>query len=180
MVETKTHLGIFSSSRTVQDEQYVNELNSIADALSPDKYTIYYGGGDAGAMGIIPKSFAEKQGGKVHAIDCNKFFDKYGSVSFAETTVYKTFEERQQKLIENTDIILCLPGGIGTLSELLDVLVLNDLNINQRKVILFNWKGMFDPIIDFIHNGIEQKYITCWKKLNITVVRSAAEVVDAL
>ena len=174
----KINLGIFSSSRCVHNQDYISELESIANKL-PNNYEICYGGGDSGAMGIIPKSFADR-GGKVHAIDCKKFYDKYGGVSFAENTIYDTFEERQQQLITKSDVILCLPGGIGTLSELMDVLVLNDLSIKTRKVILFNWGGLFNPIIDFINTGIEQKFITNWEKLNIIVVSSADAVIENL
>jgi uncharacterized protein (TIGR00730 family) len=172
-------LGIFSSSRTAQDIAYVNELNKIGNSLSTEDFSVRYGGGDAGAMGIIPKIFASRDG-VVNGVDCKKFHDKYGAASFGTTTVYDTFEERQQMLLQGSDVILCLPGGIGTLSELFDVLVLNDLSIVKRKVLLFNWNGVFDPILEFIQKGIENKFITNWEKLDITVVNSAQEVLDNL
>ena len=73
-------------------------------------------------------------GGKVSCIDQKNFAEKYGSVSFFNNTIVDTFSERQRKLIEKGDIYLCLPGGVGTLSEIFDVLVENDIyHKNEKK-----------------------------------------------
>lgn len=167
-------LGIFSSSRTIQDQNYLVQLEEMGNNL-PLNISLFYGGGDAGAMGVIPKIF-DYRGGSVTGIDCKKFNEKYGSPSFGKTIVYDSFEERQRQLLEASNVILCLPGGVGTLSELFDVIVSNDLSIKKRKIILFNWQGFFDPIITFIKNNVQKKYITSWEKLDITVADNSLDV----
>lgn len=142
------NLGIFSSSKDVIKE-ILPTLTQIANHLRLD-YKLHYGGGDSGLMGFIPSIFSER-GGKVIGHNIKLFSD---TEAFGEEIIYETFSERQSQLINKSNVILVLPGGVGTMSELFDVLVRNDLNlwddIKSRRVILLNFNKLFQPIHDFL------------------------------
>jgi uncharacterized protein (TIGR00730 family) len=153
------HLGIFSGSKTIQHYENLNDdLIKIAEGIPNDKIRIVYGGGTSGLMGVIPKRYSEL-GGKVTGIDADMFVKKFGSAEFGELEVYSTFNERQLRLIERSDIVLVLPGGVGTISELFDVLTLHDLNLKKTTVIIYNYNGFYDEIIQFIHKRQKEGFI---------------------
>ena len=91
-------------------------------------------------MGIIPKKFSERSG-QVFSVDSKQFIKNYDHLiykpEFVISYVMDTFTKRQNKLVSNGDIYLCLPGGVGTISELFDVLVNNDVNNKHFDIIRF-------------------------------------------
>ena len=176
--ESMKHIGIFSGSKTPYFFDDIScQLKEIAEGIPKDHFRIVYGGGTSGLMGVIPRRFSEL-GGRVTGIDADMFVKRFGKADFGELEVYDTFSERQSQLIIRSDIVLVLPGGVGTISELFDVLTLNDLNIKKTKVIIYNYNGFYDEIIQFIHKRQQEGFI---KPLdNIRYVRSADEVLDLL
>ena len=162
----KKTIGIFSGSKVpINVIELKKDLIELSNKLDIDKYNIVYGGGEAGLMGIIPKNFSFR-GGDVTGFDIQMFIenDNKGEKStFGKQVICKNFDERQDKIVINSDIILVLPGGLGTVYELLQVLVYNDLKLwkdkKKRKVILFNFNGYFENIINFILKGIDEKLI---------------------
>lgn len=175
----KITIGIFSSSRIIHDSGYNEMIKKIGNSLCVGTYRLVYGGGENGAMGIIPSLFSTR-GGDVTGIDCMRFYAKYGAPSFCTTEVHEKFYVRQESIVDRADVILCLPGGIGTLSELTDVLTQNDLAITNKKVFLLNHDGFFDSILDFVRKGIEGELITCWEKLNIHVISTADDFLTSI
>ena len=127
-------------------------------------------------MGIIPYNFYGKNG-NVYGIDAKQFVEKYGKASFGETYVMDTFIERQNKLVSKGDIFLCLPGGIGTISELL---VNNDVNKRNCKVILFSYNNFFHEIINFLRNKIEEKFIREKIFDNLVICNTCEEIIKEL
>lgn len=175
----KKNLVIFSgANKLIDDIQLTNNLKLIACNLNINKYNIWYGGGNAGIMGVIPKKF-NNIGGNVFSVNAKQFL-KYDDTVFGETIIKDTFTERQNSLVEKGDIYLCLPGGVGTVSELFDVLVNNDVNGKNLKIILYSYNNYFDDIINFIKNNIKSGYIRPNVMNNIIVYTDHIKIVDYL
>lgn len=165
----KINLVIFSgSNRPSFFEEIKIDLEKIACNLNKDKYSVWYGGGETGLMGLIPYNFYLK-GGEVFSVDAKQFVETYGSASFGKTYVMDTFNERQQRLLNSGDIFLCLPGGIGTLSELFDVLVNIDVNKKDFKIILYSYKNFYKNIINFLKDKNREGFIKSRVLENIVI-----------
>ena len=91
-----------------------------------------------------------------------------------------TFTERQNKLVEKGDIYLCLPGGVGTMSELFDVLVNNDVNKKDLKIIIYSYQNFYQDIIKFIKNNIKSGYIREKIMKNIFVFENHEDIISFL
>lgn len=155
------------------------ELEKIGSQLDIDKFHLYYGGGKEGIMSVLPKSF-HGIGGNVSCIDWKNFAEKYGSVSSFHNTIVDTFSERQRKLIEKGDIYLCLPGGVGTLSEIFDVLVENDIYHKNKKILLFSYQNFFHELNIFLKQKIEIGFIKKRHLENIKLFYSSNEIIEYL
>ena len=176
----KKNIVIFSgSNKPKYYDDIEKDLILLSNKINVDKYNLYYGGGESGLMGVIPYHF-HKRNGNVYGIDAKQFVDKYGKASFGETYIMDTFIERQNTLISKGDIFLCLPGGIGTISELFDVLVNNDVNGKNNKVILFSYNNFFEDIVKFIYKKIDENFIRVKILNNLVICKYIEEVIKEL
>ena len=106
---------LFCASMDGKDPNYQREANNFGDILLKHNYSLLYGGGILGLMGVAAKS-AKKKGVKIISI-FPEYLDE-PSIIFSETQKAiktKNILERKKKMIELSDIFVCLPGGIGTL-----------------------------------------------------------------
>lgn len=177
---TKKNLVIFSGSNKPSFFSDIkHELILIANNLDTSLYHVWYGGGESGLMGVIPSHF-HQQGGQVSSVDAQQFVSKYGQASFGNCFVMNTFTERQHTLVEQGEIFLCLPGGIGTLSELLDVFVNNDVNGKDFKIIIFSYQHFFKHITDFIFENIQTGFIREKLLKNLHICYTGTDVIQKL
>ncbi len=172
-------LVIFSgSNKLIEDSTLIKNLKIIAENLDSNKYQIWYGGGNAGIMGIIPKFFDNK-GGLVYSINAKQFADKDKEI-FGITYVKETFRERQNSLVDQGEIYLALPGGVGTISEIFDVLVNNDVNGRNCKMIFYSYNNYFEDILYFLKKNIKSGYIRPHIMDNIIVHTDYKKLIDYL
>ncbi|MBT5529662.1 MAG: TIGR00730 family Rossman fold protein, partial [Cytophagia bacterium] len=75
-----------------------------------------------------------------------------------ETIVTKTMAERKAIMFEMADLFIALPGGFGTLEELLEIITLNQLAYLKKKVIIFNTHGYYDLLIQFFEQIVNFKF----------------------
>ena len=178
-------IGIFSgSSYGGIGSGIVSELRTIAQQL-PLEYRIAYGGGDSGLMGIIPTEYA-RRGGEVVGHNAAMFVhpDTCTSTYPGVQYTYDTFEERQSSLIRSSDLILALPGGVGTTYEILDVFVKNDLNLwedhKRRSVILYNYRGFFSHFVSYLQHAQTEGFLKPHVLDNMYVVSGPNQLLDVI
>ena len=80
---------------------------------------------------------------------------------------------RKEKMINLSDFIVVLPGGIGTLDEILDVLALNHLSMKNKKLVFLNINQYWNPLRDLIHYLIKNQFVYNVKKSHLNFVDSA-------
>lgn len=176
----KINLVIFSgASKPVFYDKIKKELIYIADNLDKCKYNVWYGGGESGLMGIIPSHF-DKKDGCVYSINAKQFVDIFGVDSFSTTYVMDTFNERQNNLIEKGDIFLCLPGGVGTISELFDVLTDNDINNENIIILIYSYNNFYKDIIHFLNIKIKEGLIKENIFDNLKVFKNSKDIINFL
>ncbi len=174
-----SRLVIFSgSNKLINDPELNKNLKYIAENLDCKKYQVWYGGGNSGIMGIIPKFFFKK-GGSVFSINAKQFAIKDKEV-FGNTIIKETFRERQNSLVDQGDLYLALPGGVGTVSEIFDVLVNNDVNGKNCKMIFYSYNNYFNDILNFIKKNIKSGYIRPHIMDNIVIHTDYKELVNYL
>ncbi|EFC35424.1 predicted protein [Naegleria gruberi] len=142
-------IGIFGGCNTTRLTPVLEEeLKVLASLINTEQHLVVYGGGKKGVMSIVPKYFHER-GGRVISIntkEANNGLDE----CYGENFLYDTLQERQRRLIENSELVICLPGGIGTISELFDVMAMNNNKIRNVKILLYNFEGFFNHMIEQI------------------------------
>jgi uncharacterized protein (TIGR00730 family) len=156
MIHTVT---IFCASSRKSHEKYFTIALELADLLIDNNIGVIYGGGAVGLMGCIADRYIER-GGRIRGI-IPDFMEKveWAHSSVRDMIIVKDMHERKKMLIENTDAVIALPGGTGTLEELMEVLALKRLGKFLKPVILLNIDGFYDQLEAFFRTMVSEHFL---------------------
>ena len=160
-------LCVFCSSSDRLDPKYYAAATQVGAEIARRQWTLVYGGGRTGLMGAVARA-TKANGGRV--IGVIPEFMKTRELAYTEAdelVSVVTMRERKQLMETRADAFVVLPGGWGTLEEMLEILTLAYLEVVQKPVVILNHEGfynellaLFDRIIQeqFMHGTIRQKY----------------------
>ena len=151
-------LTIFCSSSNSLSEDYYIMAEDLGKFLYSKSITIIYGGGKVGLMGRVSSS-SYNMGGEVIGI-IPEFLNSKEKINTqtTETIIVKDMPDRKKKLFEMGDAFLILPGGSGTIEEAAEVISWKFLGLHNKKIILFNFKKFWDPLIHMYNEAKTKKF----------------------
>ena len=151
------HISVFCGASLPRSEQITEAARQLGRAIARGGHTLLYGGSNLGLMGATSGA-ALQEGGRVVGVIPTFFSDDIiHSQPVSELVRVRTLAERKEYLIAHSDAFVALPGGIGTLDEVLEVMVANQLGLvrdrsgaNQsqgKPMILLNLGGYYNPFL---------------------------------
>tara|TARA_R110002073_G_scaffold184330_1_gene342703 strand:- start:425 stop:985 length:561 start_codon:yes stop_codon:yes gene_type:complete len=150
-------IGVFCGSATGAKPDYVDGAKAAGRAVAQAGARLVYGGGDVGLMGAAAQAALDEDGPVLGIIP--EFIIKHeGLLEKAETRIVTTMSTRKNMLINESDAFLILPGGVGTLEEIFDVLSRNRLGLQQKPVAFLNVDGFWDPMFTLLHRTEEEGF----------------------
>ena len=158
------------------ENRFLDEVTLLSKLFSKKKIDVVYGGGDKGLMGHTAKSMI-KNGVKVTAVvpKClMQDIDK--NIGFHKLIETDDMHQRKKKMYDLSDAFLVLPGGIGTLDEMTEVLTWNQLGIHSKKVVIGNLEGFWTPYLDLLAHLNEYKYLSDLSRINYSKANNAKEI----
>ena len=142
--------------------------------------TLVYGGGKVGLMGVLADAVIES-GGKSIGVMPQSIVDlEIAHDKLTELIIVNSMSERKLKMTELSDAFVALPGGLGTLDELAEVLTYNQLRIIDKPVGILNINGYFDALIKFLDHAVSQRFVREEHRNNIFISDDAAELLEML
>lgn len=158
-------LTIFCSGKTGIKSEYVEVVKKFLNALDKEKIRIAYGGGNVGLMGIVRDTY-QQRGGKIITSNIHKF----AVAGYPDDYLYDNITDRQSKLVELGDMFLALPGGFGTVYELLEVITKNQIGEMSKPIYVLNHNGIYDNFVKLVDDLIKEGFVKHnidWYKLKI-------------
>lgn len=148
-----------ASSRKV-DQKYFDATVKLADELLSRNVRVIYGGGSVGLMGAFADRYIEK-GGEITGV-IPEFMVKveWAHPKVSDMKIVHDMHERKKKLIENTDAVIALPGGTGTLEELAEVITLKRLGKFPKPIILLNTNKFYKPLNKFLIKMADEQFLS--------------------
>lgn len=151
------HISVFCGASLPHSEHITEAARQLGRAIARGGHTLLYGGSNLGLMGATSGA-ALQEGGRVVGVIPTFFSDDIiHSQPVSELVRVRTLAERKEYLIAHSDAFVALPGGIGTLDEVLEVMVANQLGLvrdrsgaNQsqgKPMFLLNLGGYYDPFL---------------------------------
>ena len=171
---------VYCASSAKIDEIYFEATERLAKILVNSGVQVIYGGGGHGLMGKLADTVLA-QGGQIKGIMpqfMNEVEWAHKKVTDFEFT--NTMHERKAKFLENIDALIALPGGTGTLEELLEAITLKRLGQFTKPIIILNTNGYYDPLIQMLERCVEEKFLRPIHAEMWTFVNQPEEVMSAI
>lgn len=131
---------------------------SVGQVLGAAGIDVVYGGGSSGLMGILAES-AQASGGSVIGYMTHFLKGHEGTpTGLSELHIVDTMHERKQLMFDRSDGILVLPGGLGTLDEIFEVMTWKQVGMHRKKIVFMDYNGYWTPLLSavfdhMIHHG---------------------------
>lgn len=171
---------VYCASSNKCNKFYLEAAYKLGIQLAQNGIVTYYGGGAVGLMGSLADG-AISAGGEVVGI-IPDFMQQleWGHKGITKLHIVNTMHERKSMIVSESDAFVALPGGCGTLEELLEVITWKRLGLHSKPIIITNLKGFFNPCIEMLNQCVREhfmheKHLQMW-----TVVDSVDEIIPAL
>ncbi len=173
-------LCVYCASSDRVDPKYSAVAAQVGVEIARQQWTLVYGGGKTGLMGAVARG-VKSGGGRVVGVIPE--FMKVRELEFTEADELisvLTMRERKMLMETRADAFLALPGGWGTLEELLEILTLAHLEVLHKPVIILNQDGFFDDLLRLFDRIVAEKFMHATIRGKYAVVQTVAEIFPLL
>lgn len=171
---------VYCGSGPGNNPAYVKAAQELGMALAAAGMGLVYGGGGLGLMGEVAKSTL-KAGGYVTGIIPKFLSEREHMLRDAdELIITEDMHARKRLMFERSDAFVALPGGIGTLEELVEQLTWSQLGRHAKPIIVANIDGFWSPFLSLLQHMKDDAFIRAGLEVRFTVVDSAAKIIPAM
>lgn len=150
---------VYSASSTKIDSIYFETARELGTLLARSGVRVVNGAGNMGLMAAVSDA-ALAAGGRVTGV-IPRFMVEQGwhHKGLTELIEVDTMHERKQKMADLSDAVIALPGGCGTLEELLEVITWKQLGLYLKPIAILNVKGYYDPLLEMFGRAAEEHFM---------------------
>ena len=167
-----------SSSEKIAGKFFVL-CENIAKEMAKNRWTIVSGGANIGCMKRLVDTAVKNNGHTIGVLPEIFIEKKLANYNNSELIFTPNMQKRKEKIIEISDACVILSGGIGTMDEFFEIITLNYLKITEKPVILFNFDGFYDELINFLNKLHSFKFAPAPNEM-FFVVKSVKELFNFL
>jgi hypothetical protein len=147
---------VFCGSSDAADPQFLGAATALGRALAEAKIRLVYGGGGVGLMGATARA-AHEVGGRVLGIIPDFLVGKERALETVEHIVVTSMHERKMIMFERSDGFVVLPGGIGTLEEIVELLSWRRLDLHAKPVVFYNPRNFWQTLFDLFQHTVDER-----------------------
>ncbi|QGZ42041.1 hypothetical protein IP92_04417 [Pseudoduganella flava] len=138
---------------------YAERARALAAALVDANLGLVYGGGNVGLMGTIADEVL-RLGGEVTGVIPTALVEReVGHTGLTRQFIVKDMHERKAMMAQLSDGFVAMPGGLGTLEELFEMLTWAQLGIHAKPIALYNVNGFYDRLVEFVAHAREEGFV---------------------
>ena len=149
-------VGVFCGSSDAADPAFLADAARLGGALAKAKIRMVYGGGGVGLMGACARA-AHGAGGRVLGVIPSFLIAQERAFNKVEHVVVETMHERKRIMFDAADGFAILPGGVGTLEEVVELLSWRRLELHAKPVVFFNPRGFWRPLFELFQQTIDER-----------------------
>ena len=171
---------VFCGSRKGVNAAYVTAAEALGRAIAAQNWQLVYGAGDVGLMGVVART-AQCAGAETFGvIPVNLLQREVGKRDLSRLVVTENMHERKNVMFMNSDAIVVLPGGAGSLDEFFEVLTWRQLGLHKKPILLLNTNGYWDKLIELLDHIIAEGFADTNLTDNFTSVADVDALVSEL
>ncbi len=152
-------LSVFCGSSSGADPVYRSAARGLGASMAMKKITVVYGGGNVGLMGEVANAALEHRGEVIGVIPQSLVDKELAHAGVTELRVVRSMHERKAVMADLSDGFIALPGGLGTLEELFEILTWGQLGLHRKPCGLLNVAGYFTDMLTFLDHIVSQQFM---------------------
>lgn len=173
-------LCVFCGASSGKRPVYQEAAKKLGQTLAAENIELVWGGGHVGLMGCVADATLAA-GGKVFGVIPEFMADRELAHPLAtELQVVDSMHTRKATMAERADGFIAMPGGMGTLDELFEILTWGQLQLHYKPIGLLNVDGFFTPLLNMIHHMVEEGFVRPHHLNLFCVADSAIELIDLM
>ena len=154
------NISVFCGAHLGNNPIYASEAKKVAEVIVEKGMNVVFGGGDVGLMGVVSHT-AIDNGGEVLGISLQSLYElELTNPRIQEVVVAKTLLERKDIFMQRSDAFIVLPGGVGSLDELAEVMCSNQLGIINKPIGILNTNGYYDHLLAWMKKAVEEGFVS--------------------
>jgi uncharacterized protein (TIGR00730 family) len=171
---------VYCGSGTGHNPAYAEAARTLGRTMAEANIGLVYGGGSLGLMGEIARAVLEHDGHVTGIITEFLSTREIMLRDVQELIVTSSMHERKQIMFEKSDAFVALPGGVGTLEELVEQLTWSQLGQHSKPVVLGDIDGFWEPLLSLIDHMREESFVRPGLELDIARVERAEDIVSTI
>ncbi|HNW70723.1 MAG TPA: TIGR00730 family Rossman fold protein [Bacteroidales bacterium] len=174
------NIGVFCGSSIGGRDLYGEKARHLGKLFVKNNFSLVYGSGNVGLMGILADSMLE-EGGEVIGVIPQRLVDvEVAHKHITRTHIVATMSERKTLIEQLSDAFIIMPGGFGTLDEFFEMLTLGQLGMIKKPIGVFNIGGYYNKLFELFDHFIEERFIRPEHKDLFFVSSDENELIDCL
>ncbi|HUZ14465.1 MAG TPA: TIGR00730 family Rossman fold protein [Caulobacteraceae bacterium] len=170
---------VYCASSSAADPDFLSAAAALGRSLADAGLRLVYGGGGLGLMGACARA-AHERGGRVLGVIPHFLTARERPLARVETVIVASMHERKLRMFDEADAFAILPGGIGTLEEVIEILSWRRLGLHAKPIVFLNAKGFWNPLFEVFEHILAQdlapsEFRDCWR-----AVEDVGELLPAL
>ena len=174
---------VYCGSSPGRDESYIQAGRVLGRSIAQTGLRLVYGGGTRGIMGAVAEG-AIKAGGQVTGIIprflMNKEATEAALMRLDEVVVTENMHERKHIMFEKSDAFVALPGGIGTVEEIIEIMTWAQLGHHRKPIVFGNINGFWNPMLVLLDHMRNEGFVHTGHLVAPVVVDAAEAIVPAI
>lgn len=171
-------VAVFGGSALGNEPEYVKDAMALGRRLAQKGIVMNYGAGQSGLIGTTAKICLSEGGKVVGYINDSLLENEMHRFDLTELKLYATLHERKAALIEDSDAFCILPGGLGTLDEATEVLVLKQVGDHDKPIVFYNKNGYWNLLRACVDSFIRAGFVYLDDAVLVTYADSVEAVFD--
>jgi uncharacterized protein (TIGR00730 family) len=171
---------VYCGSSPGTDPRYLRTAKAVGRELARRGVGVVYGGGDIGLMGAVADATLAAGGEVIGIIPRALLEREVGHRGLTELRVVSSMHERKMMMAELADAFVALPGGIGTLEELIEVFTWTQLGLHRKPCAVLDVAGFFGHLIAFLDHAVDQGFLTAEHRRTLLEIERVEDLLPAL
>ncbi|MDR2770209.1 MAG: TIGR00730 family Rossman fold protein [Rickettsiales bacterium] len=170
-------MAVYCGHQLGNNPQYAADAARLGGLLAENKIKLVFGGGKVGLMGEVAKAVLAGGGEVVSVTTPNVLALQEPVIEGAETEIKETLLERKARMIELADASCILPGGMGTLNELTDILTMHQIRESHQPLYFLNTDGYWDAFGKMLKLMIKDGFVKDQAEYNMQIFTAPEEII---
>jgi uncharacterized protein (TIGR00730 family) len=173
-------ISVFCGAHLGKSPEYKIAAEQIGKLMAEKNLEVIFGGGNVGLMKVVADTAIEN-GGKVTGIKLRSLHEfELTNPIINETIITNSLFERKEKFLDMSDAFIVLPGGVGSMDELLEVMVSNQLGGINKPVGLLNIDGYYDGFLEWLQRSVDDEFVSIENQKQVLVSNNAEELLEII